>query len=295
MTAWYKIKGNKLGWWRKYRGERGRWESVLCRWYLSHQTPLAPQVLHVQLPLLTNGAGHGLVAPCSWSGWGEGQCHGLFPLSFPKPLLRTGSLKTWWWWIVKAPADAERLGSSLQLSHITVSGQSCLSPFLYFFLLPGAEADRRVPFLKEEHFAGYNPTNRSQLCTKMDFGSVVGPISHCSWSITKSEHWKSCHCHSFKFPSTQGWRTNTKHKVGPGCFWKWPSHLHLAARNSWVWSGLAVESGLKDPKLSVQMECLCTWCLWLLLLKRQEMNPVYKWPAGMGDCSLFAWHMSCPL
>lgn len=28
MTAWYKIKGNKLGWWRKYRGERGRWERI---------------------------------------------------------------------------------------------------------------------------------------------------------------------------------------------------------------------------------------------------------------------------
>lgn len=31
--------------------------------------------------------------------------------------------------------------------------------------------------------------------------------------------------------------------------------------------------------------------LWLLLLKRQEMNPVYEEPAGMGACSLSAWHV----
>lgn len=110
MTAWYKIKGNKLGWWGKYGGQGEMGENLFCdddTWTTTSpfSTPSPP----CTAAFLANGVRAQACGLSTCSGWGEGQCHGLFPLSFPRTLLTIGNLKTSWW-IVKAPADPERFG-----------------------------------------------------------------------------------------------------------------------------------------------------------------------------------------
>lgn len=63
MTAWYKIKGNKLGWWGKYGGQGEMGENLFCdddTWTTTSpfSTPSPP----CTAAFLANGVGHRLVA-----------------------------------------------------------------------------------------------------------------------------------------------------------------------------------------------------------------------------------------
>lgn len=139
-------------------GKRGGGrERVLCWWYLSHQTPLALQVLCVQLPLLASGAGHGLVAPSSCR-VGRGTVPWSLSFFFPKTSSHNWQFKNmmmvnsqsscWPWEVWEVPCSWATL---------LYQGKACYPHFCTSTCCPGAEVGGRVPFLKEESFAGYSP------------------------------------------------------------------------------------------------------------------------------------------
>lgn len=113
-------------------------------------------------PLLLEWVGRGTVP---WS----------LPFVFPKTSCHNWQLKNmmvnsqsscWPWEVWEAPCSWAML---------LYQGTAAYPHFYTSSCCPGAEVSRRRNILLVTA-----PQNRRELCTKMDFGSMIGSISHCS-------------------------------------------------------------------------------------------------------------------